>query len=117
MPFAGVVTGSPRGESEGDQHNGHDAGAYGQNEERIEARHHQASPWLTFNVAVPPPRAVEFIRTAAIGERTDTVNALSDHVVEAKWKADVALGVTPPLLKEFHTTDVEATRCKSSKVY
>jgi hypothetical protein len=33
------------------------------------------------------------------------VNALSDHVVLAKWKADVELMLMPPpLLSEFQTT-------------
>ena len=45
------------------------------------------------------------------------MNALSDQVVEAKWNADVALAVMPPLLSEAHTTPVEVTRCTSSSEY
>lgn len=60
---------------------------------------------------------MEFIRTAAIELKTCAVNALSDQVVEAKWNADVALAVMPPLLSEAHTTPVEVTRCTSSSEY
>jgi hypothetical protein len=88
-------------------------------EQHVEPGHvYHPSPWLTFRVAEPPLKAVEFILTAAIGLRTCAVKALSDHVVEAKWKADVELLLmVPPLLSEAHTTPVEVTRCKSSKVY
>ena len=65
---------------------------------------------------MPPPKAELAIRTAAIGERTCTVNALSLHVVLAKWKGVVLL-VMPPELREPHTTEVEGTRCKSSRLY
>jgi hypothetical protein len=41
---------------------------------------------------------------------------LSLHVVLAKWKGVVLL-VMPPELREPHTTEVEGTRCKSSRLY
>jgi hypothetical protein len=108
---------SPRGVSQGEQHDGHDAGSNREYQRHVEARHHQASPCETRIVHVPPLKAVDPILTAAIGESICAKNGLSDHVAEAKCEGVVVLAVMPPLEMKPQSTEVEATRCRSSRVY